>query len=192
MSKTPTITEIRAFAIKNEMVGAAYTEGLDRTPTKARRPPWTKDQEVAGPMSRYPRFKKLRTLWRPDFPSVGCIVRSSDGQWGFGVSRYGQPVIDLINDHLAPLLVGENAFAIDRLWDTMVRAASPYSAAGLSSYAISAVDLALWDLKGKILGLPVYELAGGPARDRQFCYATGNDTDWNMELGFKATKLACH
>jgi L-rhamnonate dehydratase len=49
----------------------------------------------------------------------------------------------------------------------------------------------MWDLKGKILGVPVYELAGGPARERIFCYATGNDTDWHMELGFRATKLAC-
>jgi len=51
--------------------------------------------------------------------------------------------------------------------------------------------MALWDLKGKLLGKPVYELLGGPARDRQFCYSTGNDTEWYMELGFKATKLAC-
>jgi len=99
--------------------------------------------------------------------------------------------MSLINEHYAPLLAGENALATDRLWDMMMRMASPYSPAGLASYAISAVDLALWDLKGKILRLPVYELAGGPARERQFCYATGNDTDWYMELGFKAMKLAC-
>ena len=73
----------------------------------------------------------------------------------------------------------------------MFRLASPYSASGMASYAISAVDLALWDLKGKLLGKPVYELLGGPARDQIQCYATGNDTDWYMELGFKATKLAC-
>jgi L-rhamnonate dehydratase len=73
----------------------------------------------------------------------------------------------------------------------MARLASPYGAPGLASYAISAVDLALWDLKGKILGRPVYELAGGPAREAIECYATGNDTDWHMELGFRATKLAC-
>ena len=38
---------------------------------------------------------------------------------------------------------------------------------------------------------PVYALLGGPARDRTFTYATGNDTDWQLELGFKAVKLAC-
>ena len=37
----------------------------------------------------------------------------------------------------------------------------------------------------------MYELLGGPAHDELFCYATGNDTDWHMELGFKATKMAC-
>ena len=62
---------------------------------------------------------------------------------------------------------------------------------GLASYAISAIDLALWDLKGKLLKRPVYELLGGPAREKHQCYATGNDTDWHMELGFTATKLAC-
>ena len=191
MSDGPRITEIHAFPIKNEMVGAAYVESQGGTATKPRRAPWTRDAEVAGPMSRYPRFKALRSYWRPDFPSVGCMVKASDGNWGFGVSRTGAPVIELIRGHLAPLLIGENAFAIDRLWDMMTRAASPYSPAGLASYAISAIDLALWDLKGKALNLPVYALAGGPARERQFCYATGNDTDWHMELGFKATKLAC-
>ena len=74
----------------------------------------------------------------------------------------------------------------------MMRIMSPYSAVGARLLRrISGIDLALWDLKGKVLKLPVYELAGGAARDKQFCYATGNDTDWHMELGFKATKLAC-
>ncbi len=54
-----------------------------------------------------------------------------------------------------------------------------------------AVDLALWDLKGQLLGVPVYELAGGPVREALLVYATGNDTDWHMELGFRGTKLAC-
>ncbi len=184
------IREVRAFPIKNEMVGALYREGAHTTPTTPRRPPWTKDAEVAGPMSGYSRFKKLRSTWRFD-GAVGCIVTADDGTTGFGATRYGQPVIHLINDHFAPLLAGENAMATDRVWDMMMRMSSPYGTDGLAAYAISAVDLAMWDLKGKILGLPVYELAGGPNREDMFCYATGNDTDWHMELGFRGTKLAC-
>jgi L-rhamnonate dehydratase len=122
---------------------------------------------------------------------VGCLVTAVDGTWGLGMSSYGRPVAAIVNDHLGPLLVGADCLATERAWDLMTRAASPYSPAGLASYAISAIDLALWDLKGKLLGQPVYELLGGPARDRIFCYATGNDTDWHLELGFRATKLAC-
>jgi L-rhamnonate dehydratase len=73
----------------------------------------------------------------------------------------------------------------------MFRLTKPYGSTGLASYAVSAVDLALWDLKGKLLGQPVYSLLGGPARERQFCYATGNDVDWYQELGYSAFKLAC-
>jgi L-rhamnonate dehydratase len=184
------IKSIKAFAITNPTMGGAYSvrrenEGL------LRRPPWTKDAEVANPMSRYPRYKRLRSSWLGNLPAVGCLVTADDGSWGFGTTGYGNPVISLINDHLGPLLAEEEAFATEKLFDMMMRMASPYSPSGLASYAISAIDLALWDLKGRALRLPVYALAGGPARDRQYCYATGNDTDWHLELGFTATKLAC-
>lgn len=62
---------------------------------------------------------------------------------------------------------------------------------GLGAVAISGIDLALWDLAGKLLGQPVWALLGGPARERLWCYATGNDTDWQLELGFRGVKLAC-
>ena len=73
----------------------------------------------------------------------------------------------------------------------MFRLTKPYGTPGLASYAISAVDLALWDLKGKLLGQPVYKLLGGAHKERIRCYATGNDVDWYLELGFTAFKLAC-
>jgi L-rhamnonate dehydratase len=177
-----TIAEIRAFPIRSDLVG-----GPPRTP--ARRPSWNATAEVAGPMARHARFKVDRNIWRPTWPGVGCLVTASDGSWGFGITRYAGPVIPTIETHLAPLLIGEPALATERLWDMMARLASPYSAAGLAAYAISAVDLALWDLKGKVLRQPVYSLVGGPARPHIPCYATGGDTDWHMELGFRATKL---
>lgn len=177
------IRSVRAFAIRSDLTGGPAT-------TPARRPAWTQDAEVASPMSHYPRFKRLRATWRPTWPSVGCLVTADNGQWGFGMSRYGPPVIEIINGHLGPLLEGEPALATERAWDMMQAMSSPY-AGGLSCYAISAIDLALWDLKGRVLGQPVYRLIGGPVRDHLDCYATGNDTDWYLEQGFAATKLAC-
>ena len=177
------IQSIQAFAIRSDLVGGPPV-------TKAQRPVWTEDAEVANPMSRYPRFKRLRASWRPQWPSVGCLVTCSDGSWGFGMTRYGAPVIAIINDHLAPLLLGEPCMAIEKIWDMLLRITSPYGG-GLAPYAVSAIDLALWDLKGKLLQQPVYGLIGGPVRERIECYATGNDTDWHLALGFGGTKLAC-
>ncbi len=177
------IKSIQAFTIRSDLVGNGAT-------TPARRPVWTQDAEVANPMSRYPRYKRLRASWRPQWPSVGCLVTADDGSWGFGMTRYGTPVVNIINEHIGPLLVGEPCMATEKLWDMMNRITSPY-AGGIAPYAISAIDLALWDLKGKLLRRPVFELIGGPVREHIEVYSTGNDTDWHMELGFKATKMAC-
>lgn len=182
------IASIQAFAMTNPLGIGPHEE---ENKALARRPAWHQNDEVANPMSRYPRYKAHRSSWLGSYPAVGVIVTADDGSWGFGSSGYGAPVASLINDHIGPLLLDENPLATEKLYDMMMRITSPYSSSGLASYAISAVDLALWDLKGRLLKMPVYELAGGPARDKQFCYATGNDTDWHMELGFGATKLAC-
>mgnify|MGYP001475173545 CR=1 FL=1 len=66
--------------------------------------------------------------------------------------------------------------------------AAPGSA-GHAAVAQSGIDLALWDLKGKLLNQPVYSLLGGPCRDKIRCYATGDDLDWAIELGFTAFKI---
>ena len=112
------IRSIEAFAIRSDLVGGPAT-------TAPRRPVWTADAEVANPMSAYPRFKRLRASWRPTWPSVGCLVTATDGSWGFGMTRYGTPVIGIINEHIGPLLVGEPCMAVERLWDMMVRLSSP-------------------------------------------------------------------
>ncbi len=186
------IKSIEAFPVASMFPGGTYAADQNKENAKLeRRPPWTKDAEVANPMSRYPRYKRHRSSWAGEFTQVGCLVTADDGSWGFGTTGYGPATMSVINDHIGPLLVDENPMATDKLYDMMMRITSRYSPSGLASYAISAVDLALWDLKGRVLKMPVYELAGGPARDKQYCYATGNDTDWHMELGFTATKLAC-
>jgi len=142
-------------------------------------------------MSKYPKYKRHRSSWMPKWRGVWVKVTAEDGTWGLGYTSFGRPVAAIITDHFAPMLVGESCFAIEKIWDMMFRMSKPYGSMGLTSCAISAVDLALWDLVGKLKGQPVYELLGGPARDKIFCYTTGNDTDWQLELGFKAVKLAC-
>lgn len=162
-----------------------------RVKTQPRREPWSKDAEVANPMSRFPAYKRHRSLWMPKWGSVWVQAIAEDGTYGLGTTGFGRPVAAVVDDHFGPLLAGESCFAIEKCWDMMFRMSKPYGSSGLASCAMSAVDLALWDLAGKVQHKPVYELLGGPVRDRIPAYATGNDTDWQLELGFQAVKLAC-
>jgi L-rhamnonate dehydratase len=159
--------------------------------TQPRREPWEPRDEVANPMSRFHRFKAHRKLWRPDWEDVWCRVTLEDGTQGLGSTINGRPVAAVIEDHLGPHLIGEDVFATDKIADMMFRLTKPYGTTGLASYAISAIDLAIWDALGKLLEKPVYALLGGPKRESIRCYATGNDVDWYQELGFDAFKLAC-
>jgi L-rhamnonate dehydratase len=145
---------------------------------------------VANPLSRYAQYKRHRNLWTPKWGDVWCKATLEDGTWGLGHTG-NAPAAVVIQQHLGPLLVGEDVLAGEKLADIMFRATKPYGSTGLASYAVSAIDLALWDARGKLLEKPVYELLGGPQKERMFCYVTGNDVDWYLELGFQAVKLAC-
>jgi L-rhamnonate dehydratase len=158
--------------------------------TAARRESWGVTDEVANPMSRYPHVKRHRSLWLPKFEGAYVQVTAENGAWGLGPLWPAKPLAPII-EHFNELLAGQDAFAIERAADMLFRMTKSYGTQGLASYAISALDLALWDLKGKVLGQPVYSLLGGPAREKLFCYCTGNDVDWYQELGFRAFKLAC-
>lgn len=146
-------------------------------------------------MERYPELK--RDDWMAVWNRTACVVTAEDDTWGFGLTLHSGPTTSIINDHFAKLLIGQDCMATERLWDLMQKAAAPYGTAGLTSFAISAVDNALWDLKGKLLARPVYELLGGPQKDKIFCYASNTDASygtensiaWFLELGFKAVKL---
>ena len=159
---------------------------------ESRRDSWEKTHEVANPMSGYSHVKRHRSLWvHTGWERVYAKVTLEDGTWGLGSTSHGRPVAAVIEDHIAPLLQGQDGFAIERLSDMMFRLTKPYGSTGLASYAISAVDLALWDAKAKAWGQPVYSLLGGLQKEKIYCYSTGNDVDWYQELGFTAHKLAC-
>lgn len=182
---------MREDKVKIKEISTWHLKTVRGSTSKPRRLSWVEDAEVANPMSRYARYKRHRSLWTPKWGTLWVKVTAEDGTWGLGYTSYDRPVATIINDHIAPLIVGESCFAIEKIWDMMFRASKPYGSTGITSCAMSAVDLALWDLVGKLKDQPVYELLGGPSRDRIFTYATGNDVDWYLELGLKAIKLAC-
>ena len=155
------ITDIRAMRL---------TAPARQATTAPRRPSWAQMDEVANPMSRYPRVKPHRSLWLPSWEGVWCKVTLEDGTWGLGQTAHGRAVAAVIDDHLGPQLVGEDCLATEKLADMLLRLTKPYGSTGLASYAVSAVDLALWDARGKLLDLPVYRLLGGPQKERIFCY----------------------
>ena len=94
-----------------------------------------------------------------------------------------------MEQHLRELVVGEPLDAIERLWDLMWRGSLSFGRRGLVVHAISAVDLALWDLLGHETGRPVHELLGGPVRDRLDFYATTDDVEVARSRGFIGCKL---
>jgi L-rhamnonate dehydratase len=116
-------------------------------------------------------------------------VTAEDGSWGIGSSHWGEYTQPIIERHIAPLLNGRDCLAIEHLNDLMWRSFQRLGHAGLVSMAQAPVDIALWDLKGRLLGVPVYTLLGGPSRPELDCYVTTSDIDWAMELGFTRFKI---
>ncbi len=145
--------------------------------------------EVANPMSIYPEYKPYRSLFMADNlgPSTVQIV-TDKGISGIGYGGSGAGFV--IENHLIKLLIDEDPFDVERLWDIMWRSTLYYGRKGLVVNAISAVDNALWDIIGKAMEAPVYQLLGGKTKDRIPAYCTGNDLEQHVEFGFTKLKLA--
>ena len=98
-------------------------------------------------------------------------VDTDAGIYGIGESgmRWFGIAVDRAVVHLAELLIGEDPFGTERLWQRMSRS-SFFPADKVYCAAMSGIDIALWDIKGKAFDMPVYKLLGGPVRDRVVCY----------------------
>jgi L-rhamnonate dehydratase len=156
-----------------------------------RRPSYIEHAPHAFPINKYREFSRLaRQVPGGVGGEIWIRVTAEDGTWGIGQTHWGELVEPIVRHSLAPLLAGRDCFAIEFLNDLMWRLTQRYGAVGLASVARSGIDAALWDLKGKLLGVPVCNLLGGPCRDTVDCYATTDDLDWAMELGFKAFKIS--
>ena len=152
---------------------------------------WLTNTEVACQMSCYPKYKKTRDTWM--YPMVTTIVKieTDSGHYGYGWAGGGKSAsADIINDVFSRYLLDADPFNIEYLWDVMYRATVPFGRKGLVIEALSAVDTALYDIVGKILGIPVYKYLGGKVREKIKVYPTGNALEQHVKRGFIDVKLA--
>ncbi len=102
------------------------------------------------------------------------------GTVGLGYTYAAAEAAHLIKTVLGNILVGEDAFAIPRVWDRMCGAVRNLGARGVCANAIAALDIALWDLKARCLGQPLVEIFGA-ARDAVPIYGSGGFTSYSRE-----------
>jgi len=150
---------------------------------------------LAYPEPHYKGIERFITLARVESDS-GLVG------WGECISQFresSRATKTIIEEGYAPLLVGEDALDVERLWHKMQARIWWYGPEGIAAFAVSAVDMALWDLKGKALGLPVCQLLGGKLHNRIIAMGsiifdmedfewTLNEFRWMRQQGYHVVK----
>lgn len=179
---TPKITAVRAYTATGG--GADYHDQQGGH--------WI-DDHIATPMAIYPQYRQSRQSFGLNvLGSLIVELETDSGHTGFAVSTGGEIGAFIVERHLSRFLIGAEVDAIDTLWDQMYRSTLFYGRKGVVVNTISAVDLALWDLLGRVRELPVHAMIGGAVRERQPFYATGARPDRAKELGFVGGKMPLH
>jgi len=131
---------------------------------------------------------------------VTLKIETDEGVYGLGDATLNGrelAVVSYLQDHVVPCLIGRDAHRIEDIWQFLYKGAY-WRRGPVTMSAIAAVDTALWDIKGKIANLPVYQLLGGASRENVMVYghANGKDIDETIsnallykEQGYKAIRL---
>jgi len=176
---TPTIKQIRAFTVRGG--GADYHDQDGGH--------WI-DDHIATPMSKYLEFRESRQSFGINILGTLVVeVEASDGTVGFGVTTGGEIGAYIVERHFARFVEGRAVTDVELMWDQMYNGSLFYGRKGVVLNAVSAVDLALWDLLGKLRKEPVYQLLGGPVRREIEFYATGSRPDLAKTMGFIGGKM---
>ena len=130
---------------------------------------------------------------------VTLKIETEDGAYGIGDATLNgreKAVVAYLEDHVVPTLIGRDPRRIEDIWQYLYRGAY-WRRGPVTMRAIAAVDTALWDLKGKTLGAPLYDLLGGKSRDGVMVYGHANGDDIGetadevqryLELGYRAVR----
>jgi mannonate dehydratase len=131
---------------------------------------------------------------------VTLKVETADGVHGVGDATLNGrelAVASYLTDHVIPCLIGRDAHQIEDIWQYLYRGAY-WRRGPVTMTAIAAVDMALWDIKAKLAGLPLYQLLGGACREgvMVYCHANGETIEETLDqaeehraLGYKAIRL---
>lgn len=141
-------------------------------------------------MHKYDEYRVSRTSWGIGvLGSIFVRLTASDGTVGYATGFGGPPACWLIEEHFKRFVVGQDPRDTNKIWDQMFRASMFYGRKGLPLAALSVVDLAIWDLLGKIRGEPVYKMIGGSTKKDIPLYLTGPEPTVAKELGFWGAKV---
>lgn len=150
------------------------------------------DDHIASPMSRYPRYRQSRRSFGINVLGTLVVeVEAEDGSVGVAVTTGGEPAAYIVEKHLARFVEGASPEDYATIWDQMYFGSQFYGRKGLVVNAISCVDLAVWDLRGRLRKEPVYALLGGAVRDDIEFYATGSRPDLAKQMGFVGGNEEC-
>jgi L-alanine-DL-glutamate epimerase-like enolase superfamily enzyme len=155
---------------------------------------WRTEAKVANPMSDFEAYSAQRASWMgPGQDPFAVEITAADGTTGVALNSAGGPLAcEVVDGHFRRFIEGANAFDRERIWEQMYRSTLPYGQRGVTMIALSAVDLALWDLAGKLTDQPVYNLLGGKVRLDVPCYLTAHESilDRVADEPFFGLKLA--
>jgi L-rhamnonate dehydratase len=188
------ITKVRVF-LTGKKKAQAGDNSRDENKAQSEKPQnvkgsWLSETVIANPMSMYPEYFDRRSSWLGGGRKAIVQIETDEGVTGLGECPGGISAGAIIKDHLSRFLIGQSPFQVERHWDIMFKATLPYGRKGMPIMAISAVDLALWDLIAKARNEPLYQTLGGPAKERVQAYVTGNDFELTKDRGFLGQKLA--
>lgn len=180
--KKSVITGVRAYVVEGGSAGGDYFARPERN--------WESDTQLSSPMARYAPYREnFRTWGAGALGGVLVEIETSDGLVGCAAGTGGEAVCFLIERQLKRFLIDADPRDNARLWDQMYRSTLEYGRKGLVIHAISVLDLAIWDILGKLRGEPIYKLIGGAAAQPLRAYSSGPDPGFSRKLGFAGAKV---
>lgn len=148
------------------------------------------DSPISTPASQWEQYRKSRTSWGINVLGSFLVeIEASDGTIGFATGFGGPPGCWLVQQHFTRFLVGADPRNTNLLFEQMYRGSMFYGRKGLPLAVISVIDLAIWDLLGKLRNEPVYRLIGGATKERLNFYCTGPDPPAAKAMGFWGAKV---